>query len=61
LFDACGGARLQSKRKDSAVAAALRLYVGKPATADCFGAGYFGGRNLYIESIATTISLIIIQ
>jgi hypothetical protein len=52
---------LQSKRKDRAVATALRLYVGKTTTADCFGAGHVGGWNLDIESIATTISLIIVQ
>jgi len=61
LFDASGCARLQSKREESAVAAALRLYVGKTATADCLGAGHIGGGNLDIESIATTISLIVIQ
>jgi hypothetical protein len=61
LLDARGCARLESKRNDSAIAAALRFYIGKTAAANCVGARDLGGRNFDVETIAATICLIVVQ
>jgi hypothetical protein len=61
LLDACGSAWLESKRNDSAITAALRSYIGKTAAANCVGAWHIGGRNFDVETIAATISLIVVQ
>ena len=61
LLNPGAGSRRESKRNHSAVAAALHLYIGKTAAAKRFSAGYFGRGNFDIETIAATISLVIIQ
>jgi hypothetical protein len=61
LLDMSARPRGQSKRNHSAVTAALHLYVGKTSAAKGFSAWHIGRWNFDIETIAATISLVIIQ
>ena len=61
LLDSRGRARLEAKRHNRAVTAALCLYVGETPAAKGVGAWYVGGRNPDIETIAAPVSLIVIQ
>ena len=57
-----GGSRLETKRKNDAVAISLNLHVIETATKQtAAGRGQFRQRNLDIKAIATLVSFIVID
>jgi hypothetical protein len=61
LLDVSARSGREPKRNHGAVANALDLDVGKTPATKGFRAWYVGGRNLDIETVAATISLVVIQ
>ncbi len=61
LLDVGCRSRLQPERKYRAVASALRLDVGESPAPQRLSPWHIGGGNFYIETIATPVSLIVVQ